>query len=151
MRICVSPEREYPVAPLPAVSGVIFNKQNHVLLIRRNRQPSAGKWSLPGGVVQLGEELEQALKREILEESEIFVKVGPLLDVSSRIIVDETGKIRYHYVLLDYLCKHVSGSPKAGSDAGDLKWIPVDRVGEFDITQGLLDVISKGFDKRLEL
>jgi len=139
--------REYPQIPLCAVSGVIFDSEERVLLVRRGRPPARGKWSPPGGVVQLGEELEEALKREVLEECGLKVKVGSLIAVTSRILCDEEGKVQYHFILLDYLCQYVHGTPVAGSDAGDVRWVGFDEVGDLDLTDGVLEVIRKGREK----
>jgi len=139
--------REYSQTPLCAVSGVIFDSEERVLLVRRGRPPARGKWSLPGGVVQLGEELEEALKREILEESGLVVEGGPLLAVSSRIVRDQDGKIQYHYILLDYLCRFVQGQLRAGSDAEDVGWFEWNTLEGLDLTEGVLGVIRKGREK----
>lgn len=127
---------------------MLFDDQGQVLLIRRGRPPGRGKWSLPGGVVQLGEDLDEALKREVLEECGLRVEVGPVLAVSSRIVRDERGKIRYHFILLDYLCQCADGELTAGSDASDVRWVGFDEVGGLDLTEGVLGVILKGCEKR---
>jgi 8-oxo-dGTP diphosphatase len=139
-------KREYPEAPLPAVSGVVFDADRRVLLIQRASQPARGKWSLPGGVVQLGEELEKALEREVWEECGLKVETKSLLTVSSRIVMDASGKILYHFVLLDYLCNYVGGILKAGSDASEAKWVNFKEIIGLDLTKGVLEVIQKGFD-----
>ena len=113
--------REYPVFPLPAVSGVIFDDRDRILLIRRANPPAKGKWSLPGGVVKLGEELAEALKREIREECDLTVLVGPLVWASSRIIRDGKDHIQYHYVLLDYLCRSENSNVTVGADASEAR------------------------------
>ena len=118
--------REYPEAPLPAVSGVVFDEIGRVLLIRRGSEPARGKWSLPGGVVGLGESLEDALKRELLEECGLRVEVGSLVSVASRIGRGTGRQVRYHFVLLDYLCTGFGGVLRAGSDASDVKWVNVE-------------------------
>ena len=137
-------KREYPETPLSAVSGVLFDDEERVLLVRRGRPPAKGKWSLPGGVVQLGEELEEALKREILEECGLTVEVGPLVSVSSRIVHDEAGRVQYHYILLDYLCGCTDGVLRAGSDAVDVRWAGLDEVRCLELTEGVLEVVLKG-------
>lgn len=140
-------KRRYPSAPIPAVSGVIFDDEKRVLLIRRASHPSKGKWSFPGGVVHLGEELEDALKREVLEECGLQVEVGLILAVTSRIIRDVNGDIQYHYILLDYLCRWIGGRLRPSSDADDARWFSLEEVSELDLTDGTLDVIRAGHMK----
>lgn len=137
-------KREYPQAPIPAVSGVVFDDERRVLLIRRARLPAKDKWSLPGGVVHLGEELSEALKREIKEECGLVVEPGPLLAVTSRIIPDAEKKVQYHYVLLDYLCYWVSGRLEASSDAREARWLRMDEAEQMDLTEGVLAVVRRG-------
>ena len=136
-------KREYPQFPITAVSGAVFDLQGRILLVCRANPPAQGKWSLPGGVVQLGETLEGALKREISEECGLEIQVGPIVCASSRIIHDEENRIRYHYVLLDYLCRSDSGEVTVGSDASEARWIYVDDVEDYDLTEGLGSVIHK--------
>ena len=143
-------KREYPDAPIPAVSGVIFDENGHVLLIRRAHAPAKGKWSLPGGVVQLGESLCDALKREVREECGLEVEPGPILLVSERIICDESARVQYHYVLLDYLCTRIGGSARKGSDASDVQWITLEDLASVDLTAGVMDVIRKGANLRFD-
>ena len=136
--------REYPEHPLPAVSCVLFNEKGQVLMARRKNPPAQGKWSLPGGVIKTGEELEDALKREMSEESGLEVKVDSLLSVSSRIVKNAKGEVQYHFVLLDYLCKQIGGLLKAGSDASEIRWVPRDEIKDLETTEGVVDVILKG-------
>ena len=130
------------------MSGVLFDNDEQVLLIRRASLPAKGKWSLPGGVVHLGEELDVALQREIYEECRLRVLPGPLIAASSRIIFDSEGRIKYHYILLDYLCEMVDGVLESGSDASDARWTDLHILEDLDLTDGVLDVIRKGLDKR---
>lgn len=140
-------KRQYPSAPIPAVSGVIFNDEKCVLLIRRASQPSKGKWSFPGGVIHLGEELEDALKREVLEECGLQVEIESILTVTSRIIRDTNKDIQYHYILLDYLCRRIGGRLRPSSDADDARWFSLEEASELDLTDGTLDVIQAGYKK----
>ncbi len=137
-------KREYPEYPLPAVSCVLFNEKGQVLMVRRGNPPAQGKWSLPGGVVKTGEELENALKREMLEECGLEVEIDSLLSVSSRIVKNKDGKIQYHFILLDYFCKWIGGSLKAGSDASAIQWVTIDEIKSLEVTEGVVDVILKG-------
>ena len=123
---------------------MVFDDEGRVLLVRRARFPAKDKWSLPGGVVHLGEELSEALKREIKEECGLVVKPGPLLAVTSRIIRDAEKKVQYHYVLLDYLCHWIGGRLEASSDASDARWLRMDEVEQMDLTEGVLDVVRRG-------
>ena len=140
--------REYPEYPVPAVSGVIFDRNDRVLLIKRGKPPAEGMWSFPGGVLRLGEELEEGLCREIHEECGLEVDVGPLLSVSSRIVYDGKGKIQYHYVLLDYYCQYRFGVPSAHSDAIEINWFAPDSIPLPFTTIGLLDIVKKGIMQR---
>ena len=137
-------KRVYPEAPIAAVSGVVFDSQGKVLLAQRGRAPAKGKWSLPGGVVHVGEELEEALKREIREETGVDVHMERLLCVSSRILKDRDGRVRYHYILLDYLCVMTGGDARAGSDVEQVRWVDIDGVSCFDLTEGVKDIILEG-------
>lgn len=111
-------KREYPEQPIMAVGGIIFDKESF-LLVKRNREPAMGQWSLPGGVVELGETLEEALKREINEEVSIEVGIGGLVRLLDRIVQDEKKRIRFHYVIADYWGWRVSGEPHPESDISD--------------------------------
>jgi 8-oxo-dGTP diphosphatase len=136
--------RTYPESPIPAVSGVILNENRKVLLVRRANPPALGEWSFPGGMVHLGEDLDEALVREIKEETGLVVRPGVLLSATSRIVHDDSKRILYHYVLLDYLCRVVSGKCAAGSDAGDVQWVRISEVPSLRVTDGLIRIIEKG-------
>ena len=140
--------REYPVFPLPAVSGVIFDDRDRILLIRRANPPAKGKWSLPGGVVKLGEELAEALKREIREECDLTVLVGPLVWASSRIIRDRKDHIQYHYVLLDYLCRSENSNVTVGADASEARFLEIADVNEYETTEGIAEVIQRAVEMK---
>lgn len=117
-----------------------------VLIIKRKTEPDAGKWSIPGGAINIGEKIIDGLKREIFEETALEVKVGNLINIAEKIFRDNNGKIIYHYVILDYLCKYVSGNMKASSDAEELMLIKIDELDKFEIVSGLKRVIEKAFD-----
>ena len=136
--------RKYPKIPLPSVSGIIFNREGSVLLVRRKKHPDKGKWSLPGGVIQTGENLHDALKREVSEECMLNVEVGPLVSASSKIVKTQKGVILYHYVILDYLCRYQEGIPKADSDAADIRWVKTEEINKYELSDGLVEVITKG-------
>lgn len=134
--------REYPDYPRVGVGAVILHT-GRVLLVRRGGQPSAGKWTLPGGLVEVGETTHAAIEREIREECGIDIRVAGLAGVVDRIVPDADGRVRYHYVLVDYLAYAESEDVVAGSDAAECRWVDVSRVGELDVTDGLLDMVRR--------
>jgi 8-oxo-dGTP diphosphatase len=134
--------REYPDYPRIGVGAVILH-DDKVLLVRRGQSPSFGKWTLPGGLVELGESSREAIAREILEECGIKIRVVDVAGVIDRIVKDEAGRVRYHYVLVDYLAYPQSTDVAAGSDAAEAEWFAIDRLAELDTTQGLLDMIRR--------
>jgi 8-oxo-dGTP diphosphatase len=134
--------REYPDTPRVGVGAVVLH-QGRVLLVRRGGPPAAGKWSLPGGLVNVGETTVDAVRREVEEECGITIRVGDVAGVIDRIVRDAAGRVRYHYVLVDYLAGADSDAVAAGSDAADCRWVEVERVGELDITEGLVDMIRR--------
>jgi mutator protein MutT len=136
--------REYPERPLAGVGGVILDDDN-VLLVRRGHEPLRGEWSLPGGLVEVGETLAEALRREIREETGLAVQVGPIVEVLDRILPDEQGRVRFHYILVDYLCRVKGGLLGAASDVMDARWVERAQLGEYGIRPETLRVIGKAF------
>lgn len=134
--------REYPAHPRVGVGAVILH-EGRVLLVRRGGQPSAGRWSLPGGLVELGETTEEAIRREILEECGVGIRVAGIAGVIDRIVRDADGRVRYHYVLVDFLAYPETDRVTAGSDAAECRWVEVDRVDEMDVTDGLRDMVRR--------
>ena len=134
--------REYPAEPRVGVGAVILHG-GRVLLVKRGGQPSAGKWSLPGGLVQLGETTVEAIRREVAEECALTVRIAGVAGVVDRVVRDAEGRVRYHYVLVDYLAYPESGAAAAGSDAADVRWVEVEQVEEMDITEGLVEMIHR--------
>lgn len=120
--------REYPERPIVGVGAIIFD-DDRVLLVQRGHAPMKGEWSLPGGALEVGETLEEAVKREIKEETGLTVKPVTLVEIVDRIARDEEGRVQYHYVLVDFLCRIVLGSPACASDAVDIRWTPIDNLG----------------------
>ncbi len=134
--------REYPPHPRVGVGAVILDGRR-VLLVKRGGQPSAGKWSLPGGLVDLGETTLEAIAREVAEECGLRIRIAGLAGIVDRVVRDDAGRVRYHYVLVDYLAYPEPGTAVAGSDAADVQWIDVDAVERLDITDGLVDMIRR--------
>lgn len=137
-------EREYPHRPLVGVGGVLF-KDGKVLLARRGQEPSMGQWSLPGGLVKVGEELHDALHREILEETGLNVTVGPVIEVLSRILYDAAGMVQFHFIIIDYLCTNLTGIAQASTDVSEICWALPDRLEEYKMKPETLQVIEKAF------
>jgi len=134
--------REYPDHPRVGVGAVVLH-ENRVLLVKRGKPPALGKWSLPGGLVHLGETTREAVVREVGEECGVRIKVADVAGVVDRVIRDEAGRIRYHYVLVDYLAFPEATRVTPGSDAADVRWVEIDRLAELDTTEGLLDMIRR--------
>ncbi len=134
--------REYPSHPRVGVGAVILDGPR-VLLVKRGGQPSAGKWSLPGGLVDLGETTVEAIAREVAEECGLQISIAGLAGIVDRVVRDGDGRVRYHYVLVDYLAYPRAGTAVAGSDAADVQWVDVDAVERLDITDGLVDMIRR--------
>jgi 8-oxo-dGTP diphosphatase len=134
--------REYPEHPRVGVGAVVLH-QGRVLLVRRGGPPAAGWWSLPGGLVDVGETTVDAIRREVEEECGIKIRVVDVAGVIDRIVRDADGRVRYHYVLVDYLAGAESDAVAAGSDAAECRWVEVARVGELDVTEGLVNMIHR--------
>jgi len=140
--------REYPESPFIGVGAVIV-KDKRVLLIRRGTAPLLGEWSLPGGVLECGETLCEAVAREAREETGLVIETGEMLGVYERIIPGDNGRVRYHFVLLDYLCRAVGGELKAGSDAADVRWFTREELPALGLAYDASDVVNKGLDRHL--
>ena len=122
------PPRKYPPRPVVGVGAVIVH-DDRVVLIKRKYEPLAGRWSLPGGTLELGESLEAGVAREIVEETGLDVEVGPVVEVFDRILLDAEGRVQYHFVLVDYLCRPIGGHLLAGSDVDDGVWVATSDLG----------------------
>src|ERR1022692_3156219 len=139
--------REYPDNPLVGVGAVIV-QDHRVLLIRRGTPPLLGEWSLPGGVLECGETLREAVVREAREETGLAVESGAMLGVYERVIRGEQERVRYHYVLIDFLCRPLSGDLRAGSDAADVRWFTRDELPALNLAYDANDVVLKGLSRR---
>ena len=135
-------KREYPERPIVGVGAVILS-EGKVVLIRRKYEPLAGHWSLPGGSLELGETLEVAVAREMLEETGLSVEVGPVIEVFDRIIYDDERRVRFHFVLIDYLCRPVAGRLQAGSDAESAEFVDPANLGPYGLTEKATAVIMR--------
>jgi len=137
-------KREYPIQPIVGVAAVIF-KESSVLLIKRGHSPGKDEWNLPGGVVNLGETLVDALKREIREELSVEIELGGFAGTADYIQRDGSGRIKYHYVIVDYWGRLISGSPNAGSDAKEFRFVSLCQLKDMGISKEVKDIILKAF------
>jgi len=136
-------KRAYPETPIIGVGAVIINGEQ-VLLVRRATEPLKGEWSVPGGMLELGERLRDGVRREVLEETGLVVEPGEVLDVFDSIFTDSEGRTQYHYVLIDYLCMPVSGEPRAGTDVSDVRWVSEHELPVMGVREFTQQVIRKG-------
>ena len=113
--------RIYPERPIVGVGAVVL-EGNRVLLVKRANEPLKGEWSLPGGAVDVGESLGDAVRREVREETCLDIEVGPIVEVVDRIRREADGRVRFHYVLVDFLCRPLGGTARAASDAAEVVW-----------------------------
>jgi ADP-ribose pyrophosphatase YjhB (NUDIX family) len=144
--------REYPELPIVGVGGVVI-QDGRALLIRRGSEPMKGEWSLPGGMLEVGETLVQGVERELLEETGLTVRVLDLIEVFERIshaensgaVATENQGPLYHFVIIDYLCEVMSGEPVAGSDVTDLAFATEDQLVKYNLTPTAMRIIKKAF------
>ena len=135
---------KYPTHPHVGVGAVVFN-DNRVLLVRRGRPPGKGLWAIPGGRVQLGETLKEAAEREVFEETAIVIRAGAPVFTFDLIDRDENGRIRYHYVVIDLAAEFVGGTPKAGDDALEARWISRDEIKTLEVNAMTQRLLSEKF------
>jgi 8-oxo-dGTP diphosphatase len=135
-------ERWYPKSPITGVGGII-QKDGRVLLVKRGKEPNKGKWTVPGGVVELGETLREALQREVREECSIDIEVESVVDTFDAIGRDEDGRVRYHFVIIDFMTRYVGGKAEAGSDADECRWFAPGELPGLETTPNLLAVLKK--------
>ena len=127
------------------VGGVVV-RDERALLIRRGSAPLKGEWSIPGGMLELGETILEGVQRELLEETAIEVRLLDLIEVFERVTRDEAGKLKYHFVILDYLCEAVRGEAQAGSDVTDVAWVRESELNDYSLTPTATRVIQKAFE-----
>jgi 8-oxo-dGTP diphosphatase len=149
----MTPKREYPAHPLVGVGGVVIDNER-ALLIRRGGPPLEGEWSIPGGMLELGETLEQGVARELAEETGLEVNVLEIIEVLERIFPALPGadgtpgdpaRPQYHFVILDYLCEARGGTLRAGSDAREFAWAREEELAKFSLTTAATRVLRKAF------
>ena len=139
-------KRLYPDQPVVGIGAVII-QDGKIALIKRGNEPSKGKWTIPGGLVELGESLEAAVIRETKEETCLDVENPTLIDVVDNVDLDEQGKVKYHYVIIDYFVHVKAGNIEAASDAAELRWVPFDEVENYNLTASFRLFFRKNREK----
>jgi len=139
--------RRYPKHPLVGV-GAILLRRDRVLMAQRGKQPLQGWWSLPGGLLEVGERLEDGVRREVREETGLEMQPLGILEVFERIMRDSAGAPEYHYVLIDYICRPTGGVLRPGDDVCAVEWVRRGDLKNLTITEGTLGVIEKAFRSR---
>jgi 8-oxo-dGTP diphosphatase len=137
-------KREFPEVPLVGVGAIII-EEARVVLVKRAHPPLEAEWSIPGGVLEVGELMREAAIREAREETGLAVEPGELLGVFDRVLRDPEQRVQYHYVLIDFLCRRVGGDPVAASDAAEVRWFTPEELPALNLAKDTLDVIRKGF------
>ena len=135
--------REYPAHPVVGVGAVVV-RDGKALIVKRAHEPRKGEWSLPGGLLELGESLPDAVRREIKEETGLDIEVGPMIETFDRVHRDDQGKIRYHFVIVDFVCWAKSGEAVPGSDADGVAWVAVEEIDQYQVNAHASAVILKG-------
>ena len=139
-------QREFPDIPLVGVGAIII--ENHrVVLVKRAHPPLQAQWSIPGGVLEVGEMVREAAVREAHEETGLVVEPGELLGVYDRVLRNAEQRVQYHYVLIDFLCRRVAGDLAAASDAAEVRWFTRKELPGLKLAEDTLDVIRKGFEQ----
>lgn len=144
----MSDSREYPTRPIVGV-GVVVQKDDAVLLIQRGQDPGRGMWSLPGGMVELGEHLPDAAAREVREECGVEIQVSEVIEAFDLILRDDAGRVKYHYVIVDFAGRYLDGEARAASDVMDARWARVSELGSYPLNVKTREVIEKATAKRL--
>ena len=138
-------KRLYPEQPLVGIGAVVVCSSK-ILLERRKNEPGKGKWSIPGGIIELGEKAEQTAIREVREETNLIVEKPELIDVVDNVEV-ENGKVKYHFVIIDYFVRLKGGRLKASSDAAELKWVELNDVKSYNLTRTFRDFFIRNYEK----
>jgi len=143
----VTDDRRYPKRPLVGV-GAIMLRRDRILMAQRGKEPLKGWWSLPGGAVEIGESLKDAVCREVREETGLEIEPLGVLEIFERIMHDDAGAAEYHYVLIDYVCRVKGGKLFPGDDVCAVDWVKRADLDKLQITEGTLGVIEKAFRNR---
>ena len=138
----MSGSREYPSRPVVGVGAVVVDR-GRVLLVRRGNEPLKGHWSLPGGAVDVGETLRDAIRREVREETGLEVEPRAIVEVLDRISADPDGSTRFHYVLIDFVCDPVGGTLCCASDAAEALWVDISAVADYGLGEPAMTVVHK--------
>ncbi len=136
--------RSYPDRPIVGVGAVIIHNER-ALIVQRAGEPRKGEWTVPGGVLEIGETLRSGVEREVLEETGLVVKAGAVVDVYENIWPDAEGRTQFHYVLVDFLCELVSGELNVATDASDARWISLEALDGWELIGKTAQAIRKGF------
>jgi ADP-ribose pyrophosphatase YjhB (NUDIX family) len=139
-------QREFPEVPLVGVGAIII-ENSRVLLVKRAHPPLQAQWSIPGGVLEVGELVREAAIREAREETGLIVEPADLLGVYDRVLRNAEQRVQYHYVLIDFLCRRVGGELQAASDAAEVRWFTREELPALKLAEDTQDVIRKGFDR----
>jgi 8-oxo-dGTP diphosphatase len=144
-------KREFPDQPLIGVGAIIIEpdraENSRVVLVKRGHPPIQGQWSIPGGVLEVGELVREAAVREAREETGLIVEPGELLGIFDRVLRHADGRVQYHYVLVDFLCHPVGGELCAASDAAEVRWFTREELPSLNLAEDTLEVIQKAFQK----
>jgi 8-oxo-dGTP diphosphatase len=135
-------KRDYPDRPIVGVGAVVVDG-GRALVVRRATEPLKGQWSIPGGMLELGEKLREGIAREVKEETGLEVEVFDVLDVFDSIFPDRDGRTQYHYVLIDFLCRPRGGELLAGSDVSEAKWVTGEEAGQMEMKAATVGLIRK--------
>jgi len=138
-------QREFPETPLVGVGAIII-EDSRVLLVKRAHPPLQAQWSIPGGVLEVGELVREAAIREAREETGLIVEPADLLGVYDRVLRHADGRVQYHYVLVDFLCRRTGGELRAASDAAEVRWFAPEELPALHLAEDTHDVIRRGFD-----
>lgn len=139
--------RSYPERPIVGVGAIVLDG-DRVLLVKRAHEPLKGEWSVPGGAVDVGETLEEAIRREVREETCLDIEVGPIVDVLDRIRYDPDGRVKFHYVLVDFVCRPVGGTLRCASDAEEATWAERADLDRYSVSDATISVIDKAITRR---